>query len=225
MKRILAVALLTLAACSSSKPVASTTSTSSSIVPSTSPTSSSTSTSTSTAATTLPATTTTAAPIASTTAVAPSVPDVRKQVEAAFVEAIAATTEVLRNHADPAAIARFDAATTPDGSARRIVHDKLTQLTTNGWEVRANPTSPTAATMNDDLVLASTQPPTAEFSTCDVNSDIAYKPGAGTNGGDAIINNAVTARLTKATMVQIDGKWLLVRSLLVTEFKDQTTCA
>ena len=224
MKRILAVALLTLAACSSSKPVAPTTSTSSSIVPSTSPTSSSTSTSTSTAATTLPAATTTAAPIASTTAIGPSVPDVRKQVEAAFAEAIASTTEVLRNHTDPAAIARFDAATTPDGSARKIVHDKLAQLTANGWEVRPNPAAPTTATMNDDFVLAGNQPVTAEFSACDVDGDVVFKPGVGTGGGDAIINNAVTARLTRVTIGQVEGKWLLVKNVVVQEFKERTSC-
>ena len=218
MKRTLAIVLL-LAACSSSKPVATTTSPPASVV-----TSTSTPTSTSTAATTLPTTATTSAPVESTTTVAPPAAETRKQVEAAFAEAITATTEVLRNHADPAAIARFDAVTTPDGSARRIVHDKLTQLTANGWEVRPNPAAPTTATMNDDLVLAGNQPPTAEFSACDVDGDVVFKPGVGTGGGDAIINNAVTARVTRVTMVQVEGKWLLVKNALVQEFKERTSC-
>jgi hypothetical protein len=220
MKRILAVALVMLAACSSSKPVATTTSTPPSVVTSTSPST----TATSTTATTLPNATTTSAPIVSTTTIAPPAAETRKQVETAFAESTNATTEVLRNHVDPAAIARFDAATTPDGSARKIVHDKLTQLTANGWEVRPNPAAPTTATMNDDLVLASNQPPTAEFSACDVDGDVVFKPGVGTGGGDAIINNAVTARLTRVTMAQVEGKWLLVKNVLVQEFKESTSC-
>jgi hypothetical protein len=223
MKRNLAIALLMLAACSSSKPVA-TTSTPPSVVPSASTSTASSSTLPSTAATTLPATTTTAASIASTTTVPVPVSETRTQVEAAFNEVSAAVRDVLRSPADAAAVARFDAATTADGSARKIGHTKIDQLNANGWKSKPNPSTPSTATIVGDVVMIDSPSGTAEFTSCNVDSDIVYKPDIGSGGLGAIINDEITSRTTRVTMVLLDGKWLLVKNTLVQEFKGQTSC-
>jgi hypothetical protein len=222
MKRSLAVALLVLAACSSSKPVATTTSTAPSVATSTSPPSSSISTSTSTAASTLPATTTTVAPITPTTTPAVPVSETRTQVETAFNEVSAAVRDVLRSPADAAAVARFDAATTADGSARKIGHTKIDQLNANGW--KSKPSTPSSATIVGEIVVTDSPSATAEFSSCNVDSDIVYKPNIGSGGLGAIINNEITSRTTRVTMTLVDGKWRLVKNTLVQEFKGQTSC-
>jgi hypothetical protein len=223
MKRNLAIALLMLAACSSSKPVA-TTSTPPSVVPSASTSTASSSTSPSTAATTLPATTTTAAPIASTTTVPVPVSETRTQVETAFNEVSAAVRDVLRSPTDAAVVARFDAATTADGSARKIGHTKIDQLNANGWKSKPNPATPASATIVGEIVVTDSPSAAAEFTSCNVDSDIVYKPDIGSGGLGAIINDEITSRTTRVTMVLLDGKWLLVKNTLVQEFKGQTSC-
>jgi hypothetical protein len=222
MKRILAVALLVLAACSSSKPAATTTSTPVSTVVTS--TTTSTSTVSSTAPTTLPTTTTAAAPIASTTTVAPSAPESRTLVEAAFNEASAAVRDVLRSPDDATAVARFDAATTADGSARKIGHTKIDQLKANGWKSKPNPSAPSSATIVGDVLVTDGPPGTAEFTSCNVDSDIVYKPDVGSGGLGAIINDEITSRTTRVTMAPLDGKWLLVKNTLIEEFKGKTSC-
>jgi hypothetical protein len=219
MKRILAVALVMLAACSSSKPVATTTSTPPSVV-----TSTSTSTATATATTALPRTTTAAAPLESTTTVAPSAPETRTQVDAAFNEASAAVRDVLRSPDDAAAVARFDAATAADGSARRIGHTKIDQLKANGWKSKPNPSTPSSATIVGEVLVTDGPPRTADFTSCNVDSDIVYKPDVGSGGLGAIINDEITSRTTRVAMAMVDGKWLLVKNTLIEEFKGKTSC-
>ena len=219
MKRTLALALLVLAACSSSKPVGTTTST-----PSPPSVVTSTSTSTSIAATTLPTTTTASPPLVSTTTVAPSAPETRAQVEAAFNEASAAVRDVLRSPDDAAAVARFDAATMADGSARKIGHTKIDQLNASGWKSKPNPATESSATIVGEVLVTDSPSVTAEFTSCNVDSDIVYKPNVGSGGLGAIINDEITSRTTKVTMALVGGKWLLVKNTLIEEFKGKTSC-
>lgn len=65
---------------------------------------------------------------------------------------------------------------------------------------------------------------TAEFTSCNVDSDIVYKPDVGSGGLGAIINDEITSRTTRVTMALVDGKWLLVKNTLIEEFKGKTSC-
>jgi hypothetical protein len=166
---------------------------------------------TTTTTTTTPAPTTTLDPLA--------VEEVA--VTEAARQARLARLNVLVNPGDAAAVAALDQYYVAGSPARAEVDGSLMDLETEGWAVRPNPDVPEALTVEEITFDGHTN---AALVVCIIDSGIVYEPGAGPDGGDAIVNDIIYAYRSEYLMSKVDGSWKLVDVIGVEEWQGVTEC-
>jgi hypothetical protein len=150
-----------------------------------------------------PGPSTTMAPTTTAVTVDP-VEQSKQAVAAAVVEANAAYLYAVYNVGAPDALDRLIASTTENGPLRAQGLARYQELVDNGWRARPNPVIPDLLTPERIELIDAV---TAEVVVCEIDSGVVYEPGALPDGSDAIVNDTVTARRTRAVMKLVDGVW------------------
>jgi hypothetical protein len=88
--------------------------------------------------------------------------------------------------------------------------ENMETLRSNGWKIRLNTDVSDSLTVEGDVTLLDGPPATkAEVTVCGIDTLIVYEPNSGPNGEDAIINDAIQARRNRSLLVLEDGVWKL----------------
>jgi hypothetical protein len=186
---ILASAVLTLAACSGSDGDASLSTVPVTVAPTTA------------APTTTSAPTTTEAP---TTTIDPAVA-LAAEVEADFRETIRLTSVALQ---EPTNEAKVAAALEGYIEANRVfMEERFDEFRTNGWVVRENPDVAADLIIEEPARLIPPSSDVVEVQVCEIDPWVVVEPGAGPNGTDAIVDDALYTYRSIFFLRLIDGRW------------------
>jgi hypothetical protein len=149
----------------------------------------------------------------STTA-APTTTDLSAATKAAVAAAVVQGRQnyqyALENYDAPDALDVLARTTAANSPAWELTLKNMDALRTNGWRSTPNPTVPSVTTVEGDVDLLDGPPATrAQVTVCTIDSDIVVEPGGAPDGSDTVVNDEVTARRNRITMVLEGGVWKL----------------
>jgi hypothetical protein len=129
-------------------------------------------------------------------------------VAAAAVETRQGYEYALQNYDAADALDVLGRTWAANSPAWNLTLKNIETLRTNGWRSRANPTIPSVTTVESDVEFLDGPPATrAQLTVCTIDSDIVFKPGGAPDGSDVVVNDEVTARRNRITMVLEGGAW------------------
>jgi hypothetical protein len=166
--------------------------------------------------TTEPATTT-----APTTTLDPAT-TLAAEVEADFLEAFAALYAVIQDPSNETLVS--SALDWHIGSNRVFIAEQIDEYRLNGWVARPHPE--VAAAVIVEVPAAAVEPSDdfVELQICEVDSWIVVEPGAGPDGGDAIVNDELNTYRSKYFVRQVDERWSIEGSSLEGSWLGLKTC-
>jgi hypothetical protein len=127
------------------------------------------------------------------------------EVEADFLEAFRLTDLAIQ---DPTSEEKVSAALDAYASANReFVADRIDRLRSSGQLARANPDVSPAVDVEVPAQLVHQSTETAFLQACYVDPWLIVEPGAGPNGGDAVVNDEVRSYRSKFVLQLIDQRW------------------
>ncbi len=116
----------------------------------------------------------------------------------------------LQNYDAPDALDVLARTTAANSPAWNLTLENIDTLRTNGWRSTPNPTVPSVSTVEGGVDLLDGPPATrAQATVCTIDSDIVVEPGGAPDGSDTVVNDEVTARRNRITMVLEGGVWKL----------------
>lgn len=125
----------------------------------------------------------------------------------------------------PDALTVLANTTAPDSPSWALTVGNMDQLRSKGWRARPDPTVPSTTTVEGDVQLLDGPPATkAEVTVCTIDSGVVYEPGAAPDGSDTIVNDSITARRTRVTMVLEDGRWKAYEGIVLGSWDEATSC-
>lgn len=100
--------------------------------------------------------------------------------------------------------------------------ERIDQFRANNWRSLTDDGAPASATIVEGSVIIVDE--TATLAFCDLDSNVLVEVGALPDGGDAVVDESIVARLSDATLRLEGDRWLLVSSNTTEEFPGSTTC-
>ena len=92
----------------------------------------------------------------------------------------------------------------------------------NNYRAVEDPDLPASVTVLEDTVVVVDE--FATFTVCDLDSNTLVEVGSLPDGGDAVINEAVVARLSDVSLRLDDGTWRVLSNNVIEEFPGSATC-
>ena len=155
--------------------------------------------------------------------------DPTEATKAAVVAAVAQSRldyqYAIFNYDAPDALDVLGRSWSQDSPAWNLSVGNMSTLRSNGWLARPQPGVPDSSTAEGDVQLLDEPPDSKALVTvCTIDSGLVYKPGAGPDGADVVINDAVTASRELVTMVLRDGSWKAESGKSLGTWKGETSC-
>jgi hypothetical protein len=124
----------------------------------------------------------------------------------------------------PDALQRLEATAAAGSDSLALALDNIETLRTNGWRARPHPDIPDSLTVESEVDLLDGPPATtAEVTVCVIGAGIVYEPAAAPDGSDTIVNDEITARRSRMTLVLENGSWKLSKGVGLGEWSG-TSC-
>jgi hypothetical protein len=127
------------------------------------------------------------------------------QVEADLLEAFRLTDLAFLDPSDADATAA--ALEGHIGANRKFVAERLETFKKNGWAARLNPDVEPGFLIEVPAALVAPSVDVAELQACEVDSWVVVEPGAGPNGGEAVVDSNVYTYRSIFFLRLVDGRW------------------
>ena len=108
------------------------------------------------------------------------------------------------------------------GRILEILEERIEQFRRDNIRGVPNPDVPASSTVDRDTVRI--EGDTASMLVCEVDSIVLVEIGAAPDGGDAVVNDSVVARVIDTTMTRSPSGWLLTGGTFTAEYPGANQC-
>ena len=145
------------------------------------------------------------------------------EVEADYRETIRRTDEAFMDPTnDDKVAAALDGYV---GANREFLERRFIEFREKNWAARPNPNFPSWVDVEVPAELIPPSVDLAQVQICESDSLIVVEVGAGPNGGDAVVDNSVSAYRSTFFLRLVDGRWRSEGSKKLATWEGVATCA